>query len=107
MQKKMLAVIFALACSNVFATTIGEFTSKQAELDSAEIEAKIAKAKADVNGPPAQPKISLSADKHDPSDLVTLNGIIGVGDDLRANVSVNNVDAILRKGDGILGWKAE
>ena len=108
MLKKLMLVITAATVTNACAGTIGDIAVKQAELDSAELDAKIARAKADTSGPTpsAQAKV-ISADKGNPTDSIVLNGIIGIGDDLRANVSINNVGVVMKKGDIVLGWKAE
>ncbi|MFY9328194.1 MAG: hypothetical protein WAO76_09280 [Georgfuchsia sp.] len=108
MLKKLIWIAAALAATQAFAGTIGAIAAKQGELDAAELDAKIAKAKADATGPTAtlQSKV-MTSEKGDPSDAIVLNGIIGIGDDLRASVSINHVGVVMKKGDAVLGWKAE
>lgn len=108
MLKKIIGIAAAVVTTQAFAATIGAIAAKQGELDAAELDAKIAKAKADATGPTATlPSKVLTSEKGDPSDAIVLNGIIGIGDDLRASVSINHVGVVMKKGDAVLGWKAD
>lgn len=110
---KYLFVLFAAIAFTANAATLGELGDKYSELEKAELDSKIGKAKADTGNPLAKPGAAsaaiVGAEKASGSqreqDSLALNGVFGVGNDLKADLSINNVSVVMREGDVALGWK--
>jgi hypothetical protein len=106
------AMAMMVLSSSLFATTLAEMGGKQAELEAAEMDAKIAKARNDgkpssplgaVTGPVVVSQTAVLNSTKKDSDLA-LNGIFGLGDKLKADISINGASVILSKGEAAMGW---
>lgn len=104
----MMALSFSLS-----AATLAEMGAKQSDLEAAEMDAKIAKARNDGKAPspqlgvsagPAVVSQSAVSDSAKKDGDLALNGIFGMGDKLKADISINGASIVLSKGETALGW---
>lgn len=109
MKRVLLLCCLTLFCGSAISATLAEMGEKQAELEKAEMDAKIRKAqdegKPSLSGalPAASTPLFVPAAKK--TDDIVLRGIFGVAEDLRAEVVINNAPVTMAKGETIFGWR--
>ena len=106
-------VAMLTASSMAHASTIEEIGKRIADLEKAELDAKIEKAKAPTSLPsaalppglPAGAPANMGAASFVPGEPSVL-GIYGLGDKLHAIIKIDGVESAVRVGDIVAGWTA-
>ena len=105
----LAAAMLCAVASLVRAETISDFGAKQAVLDHAELDAKIAKARLEAAPPPKQgtPDEAGTVTQPPKKELPpALDAIYGVGANMKADVIINSARYTFTQNKPLVGWKA-
>lgn len=105
MKRALITVLIAFSSLHCVASTLQERQAMQSELEQAEYQDKLDKLKSGGGRGSPVATTRSEANESGPASL-SLVGIIGIGEALKAIVRINGAEVMLGTGETVLGYKA-